>query len=299
MPNVATTPLSSRARDICCRLSMVLVMSLALDPAWANDATADLPAVDTALIIAVDVSDSVNETRYQLQMEGIARALEDRSVATTITSGPNGAIAVALVEWADRADVTIDWQIVRNAADALRVAALVRALKPQRGEYTCLTRMMQSVGSVILDGIPARPERTVLDISGDGIDNCTEPSASDEIRDDLIARGVTINGLPIIVEGENEIVGSGAYRAPGYGLRELPRGPDTATTTLDAWFHAHIIGGPGAFILPANGYEDFGRAFRQKFVTEISANAHVRLEPAQPPPTDRLTDRESAAPHKR
>lgn len=253
-------------------LSMALPALLAAGISMAAGAPEGVPAIDTALIIAVDVSDSVNNTRYELQMEGIARALEDRSVAAAITSGPSGSIAVALVEWADRADVTIDWQIIRNSSDAARVAGLVRDLKPRRGEYTCLTRMMQIVSTTILDTLPVKPERIVLDVSGDGIDNCADPSASDDIRDELIGKGVTINGLPIIVAGENDIVGSGAYRAPGYGLRELPRGPDTGTTTLDAWFLAHVIGGPAAFLMPANGYDDFGRAFRQKFVSEISAN---------------------------
>lgn len=230
-----------------------------------------LPAVDTALVLAVDVSNSVDEQRYRLQIEGIARAVEDPGVMKAVLGGVNGAIAVALVEWADDAVVTLDWEVIRSAEDAQRVAAGIRALTHRRGEYTCMARMMRIVDEHVFNSLPATADRLVLDVSGDGIDNCADPSASDEIRDELIGRRVTINGLPIIVEGENQVVGSGAYRAPGYGLRELPSGPDTGTTTLDAWFYAHVVGGPAAFLLPANGYQDFGRAFRQKFVTEISA----------------------------
>jgi hypothetical protein len=222
---------------------------------------------DTALILAVDISDSVDEARYRLQMEGIARALEDEGVVNAITGGQKGAIAVALVEWADTADTTIDWQAIRRADDASRLAARIRALPHRKGEYTCLARMMSLVRERVLAARPAA-NRTVLDVSGDGIDNCDDRTASDRARDALAADGVTINGLPIIVAGENDIVGSGAYRAPGYGLREL--GPDTDTTTLDLWFREHVIGGPGSFLITADGYDEFGRAFRQKFVQEVS-----------------------------
>jgi uncharacterized protein DUF1194 len=129
--------------------------------------------------------------------------------------------------------------------------------------------MMSLVGERMLQSLPARAAARARRV-GDGIDNCAEAAASERAGDELVAKGVTINGLPIIVKGENEVVGTGAYRAPGFGLRELPKGPDTGKTTLDAWFHDHVIGGPAAFLHVAQSYEDFGRAFRQKFVTEIS-----------------------------
>jgi hypothetical protein len=245
-------------------VAMAVVMLSAVTPR-AQEAL----GVDTALALAVDISDSVDDHRYRLQMEGIAQALEDESVLAAITSGPKGAIALALVEWADSAETTVDWQIVRNAADAARVAALIRVLPHRKGEYTCLARMMTLVKERALAEAPAAA-RKVLDVSGDGIDNCADATAGDLARDALVAEGVIINGLPIIVKGENDVVGSGAYRAPGYGLRELPRGPDTATTTLDKWFQEHVIGGPGAFVITAQGYSEFGKAFRQKFVTEVS-----------------------------
>jgi hypothetical protein len=227
--------------------------------------------VDTALILAVDVSNSVNDERYRLQMEGIARAIEDESVVAAITTGPKGGIALALVEWADRAQVTIDWHFVRNLDEAKTFAARVRKLPHNVGEYTCLARMLDIVKETVIDTIPARATRVVLDVSGDGIDNCALPGASDTLRDDLLSRGVTINGLPIIVKGENDVVGAGAYRAPGFGFHELLGNDTEAATTLDKWFKEHVIGGVGAFLHTANGYDDFGRAFRQKFVSEISS----------------------------
>lgn len=250
---------------------MVLVHSIFVAAFAQSSVDAPLvEQVDTALVVAVDVSQSVDEKRYRLQLEGIATALEDKSVIDTILSGPNGSILFTLVGWADNTNVAISWRRIASAADAASTAALIRGLPPLQGEFTCLGRMMSFLKDRVLTEVAGKAVRTVVDVSGDGIDNCTDRNSVDEKRDYLLSSGVTINGLPIIVPGENDIVGSGAYRAPGYDVQSHPVGPDTDTTTLDVWYRDHVIGGPGAFILPAQGYADFGRAFRQKFVIEIS-----------------------------
>lgn len=223
-------------------------------------------------MLAVDVSDSVDAERYRLQIEGIALALEDESVINAITSGPKGAILLSLVSWADKAELQMPWSLVRNGEDARRIAGQIRALPQRTGEYTCVARMLTYVREFVIDTVPAAATRRVIDVSGDGIDNCSRPAASAEARDWLTAAGVTLNALPILVEGENDIVGSGAYRAPGFALDGEPIGPGVGETTLDAWYRNYVIGGPGAFLLTAQGFGDFGRAFRQKFVTEISAS---------------------------
>lgn len=227
-------------------------------------------ASDTALVVSVDVSQSVDHDRYRLQMEGIAQALEDPGVIDAILSGPGGGILFSLVTWADSAELALSWRRIASKDDALRVAEAVRKVPQRSGEFTCVARMMTYIAEFVAPEVRTTASRLVVDVSGDGIDNCSDRESSDAERDRLIATDATINGLPIIVPGENEVVGSGAYRAPGFGLRELRRGPDTDTTTLDSWYRDHIIGGAGAFLLPANGFTDFGRAFRQKFVTEIS-----------------------------
>lgn len=223
--------------------------------------------VDTALILAVDVSDSVDETRYKLQMEGIARSLTDDGVLSAIMTGPRGGILLQLVFWAQKPEIVMDWEVIRTPEDAARVAALIRALPLKTGEFTCVSHMLEYVKDYVIEHIPASATRVVLDVSGDGIDNCRQDFESRRERDELVNKGVTINGLPIIVKGENDIVGSGAYRAPGFGMAT---GPDTHETTLDKWYTENVIGGPSGFLLKANGFEDFGRAFRQKFVSEIS-----------------------------
>jgi hypothetical protein len=246
------------------------LMMLLLSGAAAGQAE-QREAVDRALLLAVDVSDSVDADRYRLQIEGIARALTDPEVIDAMLSGPHRGVAIALVAWSDHAEMVLPWQIVRNGDNARQVAGLVRRLPQISGEYTCLARMMSAVNDSLLASIPAQPTRVILDISGDGIDNCAEPAETDASRDALVARGVTINGLPILVDGENDVVGAGAYRAPGFGLRPLFPSPDSGTT-LDRWFIDHVIGGPAAFVHPAMSYDDFGRAFRQKLIAELSAS---------------------------
>jgi hypothetical protein len=121
----------------------------------------------------------------------------------------------------------------------------------------------------VLPALPAPVDRVVIDVSGDGIDNCSDPDSVEAERAAVLATGATINGLPILVPGENDVVGAGAFRAPGYGLR--PVSPGSEQTTLDRWYREHVVGGPAAFVLAARGYGDFSRALRQKFVLEISA----------------------------
>ncbi len=245
---------------------LALALLVSGQPVTADDGVA------TALVVSVDVSGSVDETRYQLQMEGIAEALEDGAVLAAIQANPGG-IYFALVTWADGARLAVDWRRIASKADAAATARLVRAVPRIPGEFTCVGQMLRTVSASVVPRLPVAADRVVIDVSGDGIDNCSDMDAIHTERDALLASGTTINGLPILVPGENDVVGVGAYRAPGYGLRELPRQTYRDGTTLDAWYREHIVGGPGHFILAARGYGDFARALRQKFVMEISGLA--------------------------
>lgn len=237
-----------------------------------NPATAQSPTqlqVDTALVVAVDVSNSVDEERYRLQMEGIANALEDSGVIDAITNGPNGGILFAMVTWADRPDFTLPWQKISSKEEAYAVASKIRKLPHQGGEFTCMTRMMRSVNDKVVSQIPAESLRVVLDVSGDGPDNCNAEEPIEKVRDELVANGVTVNGLPINIGDPSEPVGEGAYRAPGSDFEDSTL-KGAGPVTLEQWYRSYVMGGTGAFVLPANGYNDFGRAIRQKFVIEIS-----------------------------
>lgn len=228
-------------------------------------AAEDSPQVDTALIVAVDVSNSVDEQRYRLQMEGIAQALEDPDVIQAIVGGVNGGILFSMITWADRPKLNLPWTRIASAEEARATAMRVRALPRQGGEFTCMSRMMRYVSDKVVPQIPAKAAKVVLDISGDGHDNCNEAEPIDAVRDELVKYGVTVNGLPIL-EGtgeEPEIPGSVPVQSYLPGQQK--------TNPLEDWFRAHVKGGPGSFVLPANGYSDFGRAIRQKFVLEVSS----------------------------
>ena len=255
-------------------MASALVLTGALSALARTEPAGSMLAVDTALVVSVDVSNSVNEERYKLQMEGIATALEDKSVIDAIINGPNGGILFSMVTWADRPNFSLPWMRIGSKEEAMAVAAKVRKLPQQMGEFTCMTRMMRSVNDKIMSQVPAQATRLVLDVSGDGTDNCNAEEAIETVRDELVANGVTVNGLPINVGDPSAPVGEGAYRAPGTSFEDasLPNKP-VGPTTLEEWFKAHVMGGTGAFVLPANGYADFGRAIRQKFVIEISGIA--------------------------
>jgi hypothetical protein len=200
--------------------------------------------VDTALVLAVDVSGSVDDGRFILQMEGIARAFEDAEVQRTILSGPRGALLVTLVNWSHKPQVAVPWTIIASRADAIAFAREVRSAPRANEDFTCMSLMMQVVADKVLPLMPVPAERKIVDVSGDGRDNCNPPIPIDLVRDELINADVTINGLPI---------------------RE---GKEAAT--IEPWYEQHVIGGVAAFLLPADGFQDFGRAIRQKFILEIS-----------------------------
>ncbi len=202
--------------------------------------------VDTALIVSVDVSSSVDNARYVLQMEGIAAALEDKGVLDAVLGGPRGGILISLITWADHAKLVVPWTTVSNAEEASALAKKIRSIPQQTGEFTCMARMFRYTADKVVLRIPTKASKIVIDVSGDGPDNCNSGQLLETTRNELAAGGITINGLPIL------------------------EGQDAAT--IEGWYKDNVKAGPGGFIVPAKGYADFARAFRQKFVVEISQN---------------------------
>ena len=249
--------------------------AFAQQPSAQSGSSPAQATVDTALIVSVDVSNSVDEDRYKLQMEGIATALEDPGVIDAITNGPNGSILFSMVTWSDRPNFTLPWARISSKEEARAVAAKIRKLPHQGGEFTCMTRMMRSVNDKIASQIPVTATRVVLDVSGDGPDNCNADEPIESVRDELVANGLTINGLPIDENGPT--AGPAPRRSPG---GEAKAAGQPAPATIEDWYRKHVMAGVGAFVLPANGYADFGRAMRQKFVIEISG--------VEPPPEIRI-----------
>jgi hypothetical protein len=213
--------------------------------AAASGGAGTIEAADVGLVLAVDVSGSVSDERYGLQMSGIAAAFEDPAVQAAILSGPRGALAIALVQWSNKAQISIPWMLIASKADAGAFAERVRHAPRIADQFTCMSQMMRFVADKVLPRMPVQPARTVVDVSGDGAENCNPVTPVDAIRDELIGDAVTINGLPIL-EGED---------------RDL----------LAPWYASHVVGGMGAFLTPAHGIADFARAMRQKFLVEISS----------------------------
>lgn len=200
--------------------------------------------VDTAIVLAVDVSGSVTAERFALQMEGIARMFEDTAVQAAILSGPHRSIFVTVVEWSNRPAVSVPWTLITRAEDARTFAERIRRAPRVDNQFTCMAAALQLIGDKVLPFLPAPSDRTIIDVSGDGRDNCNPLKPVDAVRDELVAADVTINGLPIL-EGDE-------------------------ADTLEQWYRDHVIGGRGAFLAPASGFNDFGRAMRRKFILEIS-----------------------------
>lgn len=259
-----------------------MLLALLTLPARAED------AVDTALVMAVDISQSVDEHRYRLQMEGIAQALEDPEVVRVITSGPHRTILFTLVGWSDRARVLIPWTWIASASDARAVATMLRSLPVFSGDYTCVGRLLKHLTELTLEQMPGKAERIVVDVSGDGPDNCTSLSYLADVRARLLAKGATINGLPILEDGVDHEI-ERWNRAPGSSQLDFPLPDKSDARTLTQWYERHVMAGPGAFVITANGYDDFARAIRRKFVMEIAwpgsgAGGRVASNPQKSPP---------------
>jgi hypothetical protein len=218
-------------------LRAILFLSIALGalPAQAAERVA------AAIVFAVDVSGSVNTERYELQRAGIAAIFTDPAVADLLHEG----LAVALVEWSDEPTVVVPWTILRTPADARTLARRITSVARTPGYSTALSLALLA-SAKLLDQCPCEAASRVIDVSGDGPNN--GPISTPIARAEVAARGVRINGLPIVTPAE----------------------PDLA-----AWYRANVVGGPGGFLEIANGYEDFARAMRRKFLIEVSARPNT------------------------
>ncbi len=255
------------------RLLLVGATLIAAGRAAAQESRAEAP-VDTALIVSVDVSGSVDQRRFALQMNGIAKALADPEVIAAMLSGPRASIMFAMVDWSEQAEPTIPWTRIASREDALALAARVRRTSRPEGEFTCVAHMMRFVSDFVVPTLPVRAQRVVMDVSGDGVDNCDDDPVTARMRDKLVAAGVTINGLPINEGDAARPLGGGSFRAPG-----RPFQPRTfKAKILEPWYRTNVIGGAGAFLLPAHGYGDFDRAMKEKFVLEISGAPAVQAQ---------------------
>ncbi len=215
--------------------------------------------VDLALVLAVDVSESVDAEEYELQHEGIAKAFESAPLIAAIRNGRNGAIDVLVMEWSDRDKqvVTVDWTRIADAAGAARFAAEVRATQRSSNGLTAIGDALDAAGEA-LARLPDAAARRVIDVSGDGMANIGPPPQ--QVRDRLVAEGVTINGLAI--------------------LKHEP--------WLDGYYDQNVVGGRGGFLMQVEDFASFIAAMRQKLLNEVTAARPIRRAAVPPCPVTPL-----------
>lgn len=218
-------------------------------PASRLAAETPLPAVDVELVLAVDVSYSMDLDELALQREGYAEAIVSKEFLQALRQGPNGRIVVTYVEWAAAGDqkIVVPWRIVDGpeAADAL--AAEIQKAPLRRASRTSISGAI-NFAVPLFDESGHRGLRRVIDISGDGPNNSGSPVTA--ARDAAVARGVTINGLPIML------------KAPTYSTMDIDH--------LDYYYEDCVIGGAGAFVVPIQNRETFKEAIRTKLVQEVA-----------------------------
>jgi hypothetical protein len=197
-------------------------------------------AAAVALVLAIDVSESVSSERYILQHEGIARAFETPLLIDAIAKLAGG-IEALVIEWSDpdKIVVTVDWTGISDGGGAASFAAAVRATERTSHGLTAIGSAMLA-GATAFSRMPEAAGHRVIDVSGDGMANFGVPPAT--ARDELVKAGITINGLAI--------------------LSEEP--------WLDEYYSHNVIGGPAAFVVVAKGFDSFAEAMLRKLVQEVA-----------------------------
>jgi hypothetical protein len=232
-------------------LRIFVVAVLVATAGWTSTHAAE--RVDLLLVLAADVSNSMEEQKFQLQRAGYAAAFSNPRVMDAIHAGPSGRIAVAFVEWSSihQQKIVIDWTVIGN--DETARAFGDRILEAPRAFEKNATSIGAGIDFAMaqLDSAPYEARRRVIDVSGDGDNNAgRDPTVA---RDAAIAKGVTINGLVILTPTQTPS-NHGHTNPPG-GLAE--------------YFRNNVIGGPGSFVMVADNFNSFGGALVKKLIAEI------------------------------
>jgi hypothetical protein len=221
--------------------------------AWAPSALHAAEPVDLELVIATDVSYSIDAEEARLQRQGIVAAFRSPAVIQAIRGGGVGRIAVAYIDFSSRPfnRVVVDWQIIEDQASAEAFAAKLAAAPPTRGQSTSISDALE-LAAELIETNGYEGTRRVIDVSGDGPNNAGR--LVDQVRDDVLAKGITINGLPIINLADQW---NSHYFLPD----------------LDRYFEGCVTGGAGSFVVAAADFQDFARAIQHKLILEIARRA--------------------------
>lgn len=231
--------------------SVLIVVALALVAASVPAVCAQEMAVDLELVLAVDVSGSMDADERLLQRSGYVAALSHPEVVAAIASGFHGRIAVTYVEWAGPSSqiVAVPWRLVDGPQAAEAFSRELAAAPSARIRGTSISGALVFAASQF-GGSGYRADRQVIDVSGDGPNNMGPPVVP--VRDAVVARDIAINGLPLLLK---------------------TGGPFGSVVPLDLYYRDCVIGGPGSFLIAVQDPAQFAEAIRRKLVLEIAANA--------------------------
>ncbi|EJN03988.1 DUF1194 domain-containing protein [Phyllobacterium sp. YR531] len=207
--------------------------------------------VDVELVLAVDASRSMQSFEQRIQRDGYVAALRQKDVIRAIRDGAHGKVAITYVEWAGSTmqRVIVPWMVIESAETAEKFASLLAEPIPSTQSRTSISGAID-FGSSLFDGNGFKGLRRVIDVSGDGANNNGRPVL--EAKEQAIAKGITINGLPLMTRGD-------FYS-------------DWAIEDLDVYYTNCVIGGPGAFMIPVNSWDQFPEAVRRKLVLELAGD---------------------------
>jgi Protein of unknown function (DUF1194) len=245
-----------------CLAGLMLMVGMLVSGVWTAQAETE---VDLALVLAVDVSLSMESDEQELQRQGFVEAFRTAEVHEAIRKGMLGRIAVVYVEWAGASfqEVVVPWTVIEQPSDALGFSARLAQSPTRRIGYTSISGAIEfSLRQLRQSGV--EPVRRVIDISGDGANN--QGRTVTLARDEAVAQGITVNGLPIMLKR-----------------------PDSFwdIDNLDLYFRDCVIGGPGAFMIPIREKHQFVEAIKTKIIREIAAQPQAQslLQPAQMTPS--------------
>src|SRR6201987_111506 len=228
------------------RALFLIGIALSVSVARATD-------VDLLLVLAADVSRSIDAAKFQLQRDGYAAAVADARVLDTIRSGRNGRIGLTFVEWSGvgAQRTVVDWMTVGDAASAKDFGDRLLESPRSFADRTSISGAIE-FAMAQLARAPFGARRQTIDISVDGTNNTGREVA--ELRDAAVAKGITINGLAILSE------------------TPLPWNPEHTNPPggLDHYYRTNVIGGPGAFVMVARNFGSFGEAIINKLIAEVA-----------------------------
>ncbi len=223
-------------------------------------AETDANAVDVQLILAVDVSYSMDMDELAIQREGYAQAIVSKDFLQALKTGPHGKVAVTYFEWAASSDqkIIIPWRVIDGPESADAVSAEILKTPIRRASRTSISGAIY-FAMPLFDESPYKGLRRVIDISGDGPNNNGTPVTI--ARDEALSKGIIINGLPIMV------------KEPSYSTMDIDN--------LDYYYEDCVIGGPGSFVIPIKDREKFKEAIRTKLLMEVAGRMPEKVPVAE------------------